>query len=104
MGQEHAGVAGTTTFSSQFQEKIRAKTLCVGVLGLGYVGLPLAQAFCRAGVTVLGFDVDPEKIEKLRARKSYIKHIGEASIAEMLDSGLFSATTDLARLSEPVPS
>ncbi len=73
----------------------------VGVLGLGYVGLPLCREFVRGGADVMGFDVDPSKIEAIAAGKTYIEHIPDSTISEMVQSGRFSATTDLSRLSEP---
>ena len=71
----------------------------VGIIGLGYVGLPLARAFGRAGFSVLGFDVDPAKVEKLTAGRSYIKQIPDEAIAEMRTSG-FEATDRFDRLGE----
>src|SRR6202011_5749509 len=63
--------------------KIEAKAARVGILGLGYVGLPLASAFARNGVAVLGFDVDAAKVEKLQHGTSYIKHITDEMVAAM---------------------
>ncbi|MGL6096970.1 MAG: nucleotide sugar dehydrogenase, partial [Fimbriiglobus sp.] len=79
--------------------KIATKTATVGVIGLGYVGLPLARAFAAAGFRVLGFDVDPLKVEKLAAGRSYIKQIPDATIHAMTASG-FSATDRFDRLGE----
>lgn len=89
------------SFTALFESKISSRTLCVGVLGLGYVGLPLAQAFCRAGIRVIGFDVSGDKVSALNAGKSYIRHISDGSVAGMVDSGLFAATADMDRLGEP---
>lgn len=97
--QAATGVKGH--FTALFEDKLATKTLCVGVLGLGYVGLPLAQAFCRAGIRVIGLDVSDDKVSALTAGKSYIKHITDKSIGEMLSSGLFEATADMSRLDEP---
>ena len=72
----------------------------VGVIGLGYVGLPLARAFVEKGVPVLGFDVDPAKVARLREGRSYIGHIGSEVVREMAAKG-FEATTDFGRLGEP---
>ncbi len=80
------------------ERKIREKTVKVGILGLGYVGLPLAREFASAGVKVLGFDIDEAKVTKLNAGKSIIKHIPHAQIRKLVDSRLFSATTSMARL------
>ena len=71
----------------------------VGIIGLGYVGLPLAKTFTTGGFRVLGFDVDTAKVEKLNAGKSYIKQFPDAVIAGMRDK--FEATADFGRLGEP---
>src|SRR5688572_8192886 len=73
----------------------------VGVLGLGYVGLPLIDAFSIAGFRCLGFDVDQRKIESLESQKSYIKHIADAKIARWYAESNFSATIDARELAEP---
>ncbi len=79
-----------------------AKRQCtVGVIGLGYVGLPLIDAFTSAGFKCLGFDVDSSKVQSLKQGRSYIKHIGDRTIAGWLDRKLFDATADMTRLSEP---
>ena len=90
--------------SSTFKDlktKIDSKSATVGIIGLGYVGLPLAMAFVERGVRVLGFDVDPDKPARLARGESYIKHLGADRVAAMARSGLFAATTDFARLNEP---
>ena len=73
----------------------------IGIVGLGYVGLPLGLAFAKAGNTVLGFDTDPAKIEALDKGISYIHHIPSAAIAEAVTAGRLSATCDFSRASEP---
>ena len=83
------------------QAKIEAKSAVVGVIGLGYVGLPLAAAFHRAGLPVIGFDVDPRKVELLRRGENYLKHLGPELVAEMWTTGRFEATADFQRLAEP---
>jgi UDP-N-acetyl-D-glucosamine dehydrogenase len=70
----------------------------IAIVGLGYVGLPLAIQFARSGVTVLGLDVDAEKVELLNMGRSYIKHIDSAAIAEMNKAGRFHASTDFGRI------
>ncbi|NLT34812.1 MAG: nucleotide sugar dehydrogenase [Gaiellales bacterium] len=72
----------------------------VGIVGMGYVGLPLALLFSESGFTVLGFDTDPAKVDMLAAGRSYIKHIGPERVAACAASGRFSATTDFDRLAE----
>lgn len=76
-------------------------TVSVGVIGLGYVGLPLALAFVERGFHVLGFDVDPRKLEAITAGHDYIRHIGDGRVARANATGRFAATTDFARLAEP---
>lgn len=93
--------ASLATLAAEFATRAENRTLKIGVLGLGYVGLPLAQAFCRQGFAVTGLDVSKDKIEKLSAGQSYIKHITDSSVRAMYDTGRFEATTDLDRLGEP---
>ncbi|MGD2174410.1 MAG: nucleotide sugar dehydrogenase [Candidatus Brocadiaceae bacterium] len=80
---------------------IRDKEAAVGVIGMGYVGLPLACAFGDAGFPVLGFDIDPKKVEALNEGRSYIKHIPDTEIEQLRGSGRFEATADFDRLDEP---
>ena len=70
----------------------------IAIVGLGYVGLPLAIRFARSCVNVLGLDVDTEKVQLLNNGQSYIKHIESSAIAELVSSGKFSASTDFSRL------
>jgi UDP-N-acetyl-D-glucosamine dehydrogenase len=86
---------------SKLRKKIESKQAIIGVIGLGYVGLPLVREFTRGGARVVGFDVDPRKVQMLHAGKSYIEHIPASVIREMTGSGKFEATTDFARLKEP---
>ena len=72
----------------------------IAIIGLGYVGLPLSLQFARSGVTVLGLDIDPVKVESLKAGRSYIKHISPEHIGEAVNSGKFSPSTDLRRVRE----
>ncbi len=85
----------------QLLEKIRTKKALIGVVGLGYVGLPLVREFIGAGMKVLGFDVDPSKIRSLTAGRSYIEHIPSKTVREMVNTGRFSATTDFKKLRRP---
>ncbi len=73
----------------------------IGIVGLGYVGLPLGLAFAKAGNTILGFDTDPAKIEALAKGASYIHHIPSSDIAEAVKAGRLSATCDFSRAAEP---
>ena len=77
---------------------IESREATVGVIGMGYVGLPLALVFCEAGFTAVGFDIDPEKTASLNRGESYIKHIGPARVATCRATQRFSATTDFFRL------
>src|SRR4249919_3735727 len=72
----------------------------IAIVGLGYVGLPLSFQFARSGVTVLGLDIDTQKVDALNQGKSYIKHIPSESVAEIVRSGAFSATSDFSRIRE----
>jgi len=75
-------------------------SVAIAVVGLGYVGLPLSIQFARSCVTVLGIDVDSKKVELLNSGQSYIRHVSEAGIREMVDEGKFIATTDFSRIRE----
>jgi UDP-N-acetyl-D-glucosamine dehydrogenase len=86
--------------ATELAQKVENKQALVGVIGLGYVGLPLINAFTTAGFRCLGFDVDPFKIEELQAKRSYIKHIPSTMIADWIDRDMFEATAEMARLSE----
>jgi UDP-N-acetyl-D-glucosamine dehydrogenase len=70
----------------------------IAVIGLGYVGLPLSFQFARSGVQVLGLDIDTAKVDALNEGKSYIKHIPPEAVAEVVQSGAFSASTDFSRI------
>ena len=78
---------------------IEARTARVGIIGLGYVGLPLARAFATSGFPVLGFDTDPGKVDRLTRGESYIGHIPDDVVRSMLGSG-FEATNRFDRLAE----
>jgi len=84
----------------QLLERIEARSARVGVIGLGYVGLPLALLFEEAGFPVVGFDVDPAKPAALRRGESYIRHIGRERVATAFATGRIEATTDFDRLAE----
>src|SRR4051812_36110029 len=72
----------------------------VGILGLGYVGLPLAHAAVRGGYNVLGFDVDESKIRFLKSGESYVGRVPSSTLREMLAKS-FDVTADFGRLNEP---
>jgi UDP-N-acetyl-D-glucosamine dehydrogenase len=75
-------------------QKIESKQATLGVIGLGYVGLPLAVEFARAGFDVIGFDVDAHKVAELMAGRSYIPDVPSDHLAEVVKNGKFKATTD----------
>jgi len=72
----------------------------LGVIGLGYVGLPLAIEFVRSGYRTIGFDIDEKKVKMLSSGKTYIKHIGKERIKGMMETGLFESTSDFLRIGE----
>lgn len=82
------------------QNRIEVGSAVVGVIGLGYVGLPLLRLFFDSGFHVQGFDIDPAKIQQLRKGENYIKHLGENHVRDMLESGRFDVTDDFHRLAE----
>jgi len=79
---------------------IEDRTAKVGVIGLGYVGLPLAIHFGKSGFSVVGFDLDSVKIEKLLKGESYIKHVSIDPVTEMIEAGSFDVTSDFDRLKD----
>ncbi|MEM8744932.1 MAG: NAD(P)-binding domain-containing protein, partial [Pseudomonadota bacterium] len=83
-----------------FLDKVADRSACIGVIGLGYVGLPLILGFHGRDFKILGIDVDQEKIDALEAGESYIKHISAERIKGLEDGGRFAATTDFSRLPE----
>jgi UDP-N-acetyl-D-glucosamine dehydrogenase len=85
-------------FSRTLAQKIAKRKARIGVIGLGYVGLPLVLRFTEENFRVLGFDIDPDKVAKLNKGESYIKHIPAEKIRRLRDSGLFEATAVYARL------
>ena len=87
-----------TTSSAELRAKIENKTATVGIVGMGYVGLPLAVAVFDAGFPVIGFDVDEKKIEHLNNGTPYLKHLGSNFAQDFVDSERFSGTTDAAYL------
>ncbi len=80
-------------------QKLQNKSAVVGIVGLGYVGLPLMLRYIEVGYKVIGFDIDQSKVDALRQGKSYIEHIPETSIKDAVKNG-FEATTDFKRVSE----
>lgn len=81
-------------------KKINNKSAVIGIIGLGYVGLPIALEYALKGFKTIGFDIDNRKIPLINAGKSYIKHINADKIKKTVNSKMFSATSDFARLPE----
>ncbi|KQS77043.1 UDP-N-acetyl-D-glucosamine dehydrogenase [Rhizobium sp. Leaf384] len=84
----------STSSHADLLSRIAGRTARAGVIGLGYVGLPLAIAIARKGFTVTGFDIDPGKIVAIEAGRSYIEAVSDAVLAEEREAGRFSATVD----------
>ena len=81
-------------------EKLENKSAVIGIIGLGYVGLPLGLEFASKGFKVLGFDLDETKVNSLNSGKSYIKHIAVKRIKDVVDKKVFIATNEFDRLPE----
>ena len=90
----------TVDHAAALRAAIAAGTARVAVVGLGYIGLPLARAFVDGGLAVLGVDIDPGKVEQLLAGRDYLTHLGADFAARLRDSGRFEPTSDPARLAE----
>ena len=86
--------------AARLLEKIENKTAFVGVIGLGYVGLPLISAFTNAGFRCIGYDVDQKKIDELAAGRSYIRHVASETIADWIQRDVLEPTSDMQRLGE----
>jgi UDP-N-acetyl-D-mannosaminuronate dehydrogenase/intein/homing endonuclease len=94
-----AGAADRTR--AELASKIAGGDALVGIIGLGYVGLPLALTFVEEGFRVLGFDVDPKKVEILNRGECYIRHVDQGRVAAARGSGRLTCTTDFSRLDQP---
>jgi UDP-N-acetyl-D-glucosamine dehydrogenase len=88
----------TNLMKESLLEKIRQRTAHVAVLGLGYVGLPLATVFAEAGFQVTGIDPDGEKVQALNRGESYIKDVSTEEVARLVSAGKLSGSTDFAVL------
>jgi UDP-N-acetyl-D-glucosamine dehydrogenase len=89
------------TLAQELIDRAAKRDVTFGIVGLGYVGLPLAVELARAGFRVLGYDVQQSVVDGLNAGKSHIKDVSDAEVAEMRAGKRFEATTDAGRLSEP---
>ena len=86
--------------TNHLEQAIKDKTAIIGIIGLGYVGLPLIDAFVNTGFKTLGFDVDQNKVDQLQAGKSYIQHIPSETVTSWLEKKQFESTTDTSRMKE----
>src|SRR5579864_9013713 len=82
------------------EEKIRTRQAKVGIVGLGYVGLPLAVEFAKAGFTVTGIDLVESKVARINAGESYVQDIAGEEVAALVNSGKLKATTDFGAIAE----
>ncbi len=93
-------LARSRTYSEALQQKLVDKTARVGIVGLGYVGLPLAVEFAKAGFDVTGLDIDSRKVDRLNAGESYVQDIPTSVLAPLVGEDRFRATTDFAIIQE----
>jgi len=84
----------------ELREKIQSRTLRIGVIGLGYVGLPLATEFARAGFRVTGFDLNSEKVAQIQRGQSYIGDVASGEVSQLVEAGLLTATEDFRGLAD----
>ncbi len=92
--------ASTSTLAHDLADRFRGRTATVGVIGLGYVGLPLVRAMTDAGFTVYGFDIDQQKVDMLERGATYIRHLPGEHFAGLIADGKFIATADFGRTAE----
>src|SRR5438552_15164846 len=93
--------AGAQAPADLLVAKAQDRSALIGIVGLGYVGLPLAMEFARAGFRVLGFDVSKSLVERLTQGRSHVQDVPSTEVARFTTEGKFAATTDLTRLREP---
>jgi UDP-N-acetyl-D-glucosamine dehydrogenase len=93
-------LADKPSLAAELHERIEARSARVAIVGLGYVGLPLAETFAWGGYPVLGFDIDARKVEMLNSGRSYIGHICPERVEELVATGRFEATTDARRFGD----
>src|SRR6266404_3691991 len=98
--QTHQPAGHPVQLKDQLLAKIENRSACIGVVGLGYVGLPLALEFARAGFKVIGYDVSERLINQLMSGKSHIQDVPSAELARLVKDGKFEATKDEARMQE----
>jgi UDP-N-acetyl-D-glucosamine dehydrogenase len=96
-----AAVEGTMRIAEQLIGKAERREALFGIVGLGYVGLPLAVELAHAGFRVLGFDINQRVVDGLNAGRSHVKDVSDATLREAVEAGRFEATADASRLAEP---
>jgi len=94
------GTALVVSAAAQLSEKISNKTARVGIIGLGYVGLPLAVEFAKAGFSVTGIDLIQPKVDQINAGDSYIQDVSDEDVASLVAAGKLRATTDFSVVAE----
>ncbi len=97
---ETTQATATEAVAARLRRRIEAQEARVAVIGLGYVGLPLAATIVAKGYPVTGFDIDPAKVAALNGGRSYIRHVDAGVVRDMRDSGRFEATAEFDRLGE----
>ncbi|HYB53814.1 MAG TPA: nucleotide sugar dehydrogenase [Thermoanaerobaculia bacterium] len=95
------GQPETSRLAAELLARIESRSARIGVIGLGYVGLPMTLTMAEKGFSVLGFDIDPTKIEALNSARNYIQHLDGRRLTQAIGSGRFRATADFLRLREP---
>jgi UDP-N-acetyl-D-glucosamine dehydrogenase len=88
------------TPQNDLQKKMQDKKACLGVIGLGYVGLPLAVEYASAGHRVIGIDIDAKKVDAIMSGQSYVGDIADETLAPLVEKGLLRATMDFSALAE----
>ena len=96
----NSGPAPLSGVYKMLLEQIKQKQSRIGIIGLGYVGLPLVIEFGRAGFQVVGLDIDPTKVDRLNRGESYIKHITSKTLRELVEQKQFKSTTDFSSVSD----
>ncbi|NMA68456.1 MAG: nucleotide sugar dehydrogenase [Desulfitobacterium sp.] len=93
-------ITSEDTLAFQLKEKIEKRQATVGVIGLGYVGLPLAVEKGKVGFSVIGFDINPARVAQVNAGENYIGDVKDEELQELVEKGVMTATTEYARITE----